>query len=95
MVAAAWLIIAPRVLGYSTSDPRWNDVAFGIVVAVLALIRMTGAHRSHALSLVNAMIGLWLAVTAFTTDHTSARRGTTSCSARSSTCWRSPAREQR
>jgi hypothetical protein len=70
VLAGVWLIIAPWVLGYSTNDPRWNDVAFGIVIGVLALIRMAGAHRSYGLSLVNAMIGLWLAVAAFTIDHT-------------------------
>jgi hypothetical protein len=39
VLAGAWLVIAPWVLGYWTSDPRWNDVC-GAAVALLAVIRL-------------------------------------------------------
>ncbi len=70
VLAGIWLIIAPWVLGYSARDPRWNDVVFGIIVAVLALIRVSGAYRADFLSWINALIGVWLFVAAFTIDHT-------------------------
>lgn len=70
VLAGIWLIIAPWVLGYSTSDPRWNDVVFGIIVGVLALIRVGGAYRAEVLSWINLLIGAWLVVAAFTIDST-------------------------
>ena len=69
VLAGIWLIIAPWVLGYSAKDPRWNDVVFGIIVGILALIRVMGAYRAEVLSLVNALIGAWLVVAAFTIDY--------------------------
>ena len=70
VLAGIWLIIAPWVLGYSTSDPRWNDVVFGFVIGVLALIRATGGVREDWVSAINALIGIWLIVAAFTIDQT-------------------------
>ena len=69
VLAGIWLIIAPWVLGYSARVPRWNDVVFGIVVGLLALIRAAGGYRQHWASLVNALVGIWLFVAAFTIDH--------------------------
>lgn len=37
VLAGIWLIIAPWVLGYSTRDPRWNDIILGIIVFLLAV----------------------------------------------------------
>jgi hypothetical protein len=71
VIAGIWLIIAPWVLGYSARDPRWNDVVFGIIVGIFALTRATGAYREDWLSWINALIGVWLFVAAFTIDHTS------------------------
>lgn len=68
VIAGAWLIIAPWVLGYSGRDPRWNDVVFGAIVAAFAAIRMGGAFRDAWLSAINAAIGVWLFVAAFTID---------------------------
>jgi uncharacterized membrane protein len=70
VLAGIWLIIAPWVLGYSGRDPRWNDVVFGIIVGVIALIRAFGAYREEWLSWLNALIGVWVFIAAFTIDHT-------------------------
>jgi hypothetical protein len=70
VLAGIWLIIAPWVLNYSGRDPRWNDVVFGIVVLVFAGMRVVGAYRAAWLSWLNALIGAWLFVAAFTIDHT-------------------------
>jgi hypothetical protein len=67
-IVGVWLIVAPWVLGYKPGNPRWNDVAFGALVALLALTRVFGAYRQSWISLANALIGAWLVVSAFTID---------------------------
>src|SRR5690242_3182825 len=49
VLAGVWLIIAPWVLGYEAGDPKWNDVVFGAIVVVLALVRAGGAFRATGL----------------------------------------------
>lgn len=68
LLAGIWLIIAPFVLGYAGADPYWNDIVFGAIVAALALARIVGAYRASWLSYVNALIGVWLFVSAFWLD---------------------------
>ena len=68
VLAGGWLIIAPWMLGYPTTDPRWNDITSGLVLGAFALIRASGAYRAEVLSWWNAMIGAWLVVAAFTID---------------------------
>jgi SPW repeat len=68
LLLGCWLIAAPWALHYKPSTPRWNDVLFGAVVAVIALARMFGAYRLGWLSLLNAAIGAWLVVSAVAID---------------------------
>ena len=68
VLAGIWLIIAPFVLGYRSGDPYWNDIVFGAIVAVIALVRISGAYRASELSWANAIIGVWLFVSAFWLD---------------------------
>jgi hypothetical protein len=70
VLAGVWLIIAPFVLGYRSGDPYWNDIVFGAIVAVVALVRISGAYRASELSWANAIIGAWLFVSAFWLDAT-------------------------
>jgi hypothetical protein len=70
ILAGIWLIIAPFVLGYSDGDPYWNNIVFGAIVALLAAGRIAGAPRAAALSWINALIGVWLFVSAFWLDNT-------------------------
>lgn len=72
VLAGIWLIIAPWMLGYPASDPRWNDVVFGAIVALLALIRISGAYAESWLSWINAIVGVWLFVSAWAIDQSSA-----------------------
>jgi len=72
VLAGIWLIIAPWWLGYNSSDPKWNDVVFGAIVAVLAAVRAGGGFRATELSVINALIGVWLFVAAFTIDSSGA-----------------------
>jgi SPW repeat len=71
LLAGIWLIIAPFVLGYDNGDPYWNDIVFGAIVGFFALIRMSGAYREEWLSYLNALIGIWIFVSAFWLDATS------------------------
>ncbi len=71
VVAGIWLIIAPWVLNYAPGDPKWNDVVFGAIVAFLAFVKIGGAYRSTGISILNAAIGVWLFIAAFTIDATS------------------------
>lgn len=68
VIAGLWLIIAPWVLGYRGADPYWNDVVFGAIVAAFAFVRMSGAFRDAWLSVINAAIGVWVFIAAFTID---------------------------
>lgn len=70
VLAGIWLIIASWVLGYSRGDPRWNDLVFGIVIALLALVRAAGGVHEQWVSVVNAAVGIWLFVAAVTIDQT-------------------------
>jgi hypothetical protein len=70
LIAGIWLIIAPFVLGYANGDPYWNDIVFGAIVAVIALVRLSGAYRADWLSWLNALIGIWIFVSAFWLDQT-------------------------
>ena len=47
-------------------------MACGIVIGLLAVARATGAFRAVWLSWINALIGAWLFVAAFTIDHSMA-----------------------
>jgi hypothetical protein len=66
IIAGLWLIASPWVLHFSdVSSYRNNDVIFGVVVAALAAIRIAGAHEVSALSWINAVVGIWLFISAF------------------------------
>ena len=71
LLLGLWLIVAPFVLDYSGGDPYWNDIVFGGIVAVLALVRVAGAAGASWLSYLNGLIGAWLFISAFWLDDTS------------------------
>lgn len=61
VVAGLWLIAAPFVLHYASAANKWQEVMFGIVIALLGLIRLD-APRMAWPSWINALIGIWLIV---------------------------------
>jgi hypothetical protein len=62
LLAGVWLIISPFVLTLAAvPDVRWNNVAAGITIAVVAIIRM-GASNQPGLSWVNAALGVWIII---------------------------------
>ncbi|HEY6744327.1 MAG TPA: SPW repeat protein [Mycobacteriales bacterium] len=64
LLAALWLLAAPVVLGYGTTERGsagfWNAVATGALLALLALVR--AGHPTGALSLraAGVILGGWL-----------------------------------
>jgi hypothetical protein len=74
VLAGIWLIIAPFVLGYGGGDPYWNDIVFGAITGLIALARVAGAYRASWLSWLNALIGVWIFVSAFWLDATNAAK---------------------
>lgn len=68
VLAGIWLIIAPWVLGYVAGDPKWNDVVFGAIVGLLALLRLSGVYATAWASGANLLIGIWLFIAAFWLD---------------------------
>jgi|tagenome__1003787_1003787.scaffolds.fasta_scaffold20969638_1 hypothetical protein len=68
VLAGIWLIIAPWVLGYVAGDPKWNDVIFGALVALLALSRLFAPTATRWASALNMLIGAWVFIAAFWLD---------------------------
>ncbi len=69
LMAGAWLIVSPFVLGYGEDDPIWNPVIFGAILATLALLRASGAYRQSWMSGINATLGAWIFASAFWLPH--------------------------
>ena len=67
-LAALWLVISPWTLGYEPGDPVWNAVVCGLVIGVLATIRVAAPPTGTVLSWINAFLGAWLFTSAFVLD---------------------------
>lgn len=65
LVAAIWLLLAPSILQYATANPRTNDLWLGIIVGIVALIRLFTPIRSAVLSWINTLAGIWLIIAPF------------------------------
>lgn len=66
VVAGAWLIISPFILGYANTVQRTNDIWLGAIVGILALIRaFTPAGGTTWLSWLNIIAGVWLIISPF------------------------------
>jgi hypothetical protein len=74
IVAGAWLLGAPLVLGYaSRADAAWNDLVVGLVVLGVAGIRIFRPIRSAWWSVVNMVAAVWLMLSPFLLGHTDLR----------------------
>lgn len=60
-LAGVWLFISAFVV-FAHSPMVTNNIVFGIIVALLALIRISGAYTESWLSWVNAVIGVWVII---------------------------------
>ena len=66
-LAGVWLVISPFVLDLGVAGGEagvyWNDVAIGIVIGLLALVRAMAPREVPWFSVVNVVLGVWLIVT--------------------------------
>ena len=73
-----WLILAPFVLPYAVvvadeaaadvavnAAPTWNDIVVGLLVAILAGLRLAQPVRSESASWTNCGVGVWLVMAPF------------------------------
>lgn len=63
-ILGLWLIGSPWVVGYSSAS-LWNSLVVGVLVFVLAVVRIGSQSRASVPSWVNTLLGLWLVVSAF------------------------------
>lgn len=64
VLAGAWLVVSPLVFGYGEGEAAWIPIAGGALVVLLAILRLTGAWRSRALSALHVATGALLAASA-------------------------------
>jgi hypothetical protein len=65
VLAGIWLIISTWVLGFAVVQPAlWNTLLVGIVVLVLAAIRL-GTTGTTGVSWINLILGIWLIISPF------------------------------
>lgn len=65
LLIGGWLIFSPLALDYEKPEIA---VIWGVVVVVLALLRLVGGMTSRTLTLVTAVAGVLIVLTAFVID---------------------------
>ena len=56
----AWLVLSPVTLGYAGSDPWWNPMGVGALIALMALARVAGAVGPALWRVIIGLAGAWL-----------------------------------
>lgn len=63
LLAGIWVFLSPWIWGFSAvRTPLWNNVIFGALVAITAIVVIRGAR---AASWWNALFGIWLIISPF------------------------------
>ena len=62
VVLGIWLIASPWVFGYSGRAPVLSSVLVGMLIAMLATLRLAAMHQSAGLSAMNLLLGFWTIV---------------------------------
>lgn len=66
IIAGIWLALAPFLLSYSDiTGAVWNDIMIGLVVAILAWIRVDRPLLNEGVSWINLILGAWLILAPF------------------------------
>ena len=67
ILLSIWLIAAPFLLGYAgvSAVAMWNAIIVGVIVLILAGIRLGNPASAPGLSWVNALLGIWLIISPF------------------------------
>ena len=63
VLLGCWLIASPWIFGY-TAGPSgfWNSICAGVLIAVLAISRVSAIRTGSGRSWVNFLLGLWMIV---------------------------------
>lgn len=64
LLLGAWLIITPYWFGYTSGAAKWNQTILGIVIAVLAILRMLAPAQRWLSSLIG-IAGIWAIIAPF------------------------------
>lgn len=64
IILGIWVLISPFVLAFTFPRSIWNNVATGIVVGILAIIRLS-TREQPGWSWVNVVLGIWLIISPF------------------------------
>jgi hypothetical protein len=59
-----WVIISPFVLAFPSPKAMWSNVATGIVVGILAIVR-SSVRNQPGWSWINVILGIWLILSPF------------------------------
>lgn len=70
MLGGVWLVLAPYLLNYATSNASTNDILTGIAIGVLAAVGALATTRSRATSWLTLAAGVWLVVAPFGLGYT-------------------------
>ena len=62
LASGIWLIVSPFVLSFERASARWNSIAVGVAVILLALLG--GSRKSRFQALV-VPLGVWLFMSPF------------------------------
>lgn len=63
VLAGIWLLISPFVLAFGNAGAAMaNNVVLGIVIGIIALIRLFSPAGTTGLSWLNALLGLWVLI---------------------------------
>lgn len=70
VIAGAWLIIAPFILGYAESVARTNDIWTGAAVGILSFIKLFMPEKTMWIGWITIVLGLWLILAPFVLSYT-------------------------
>ena len=66
IAAGIWTILSPYILGFAAiTAALTNNIIVGIIIGVLALIRVYTPESSGGLSWINLLLGIWLIASPF------------------------------
>ena len=67
LAAGVWLIVSPWIYGGVAPADRmaWNSIIVGIVIAVVAAVRLVGGARAADLGWINVILGAWMVASPF------------------------------
>jgi hypothetical protein len=65
VLAGIWLIISPYIVGFAHTPAATNAITIGIIVGILALIRVMAPENTRWLSWINIILGIWLLISPF------------------------------